>query len=47
MTEKTITIRVDEALHRDIKIHIAKKQMALKDYIVGLIQKDLYGDKQK
>mgnify|MGYP002344832642 FL=1 len=47
MAEKTITIRIDEKLHRDIKIHIAKEQLALKDYIVGLIQKDLYGNSQK
>jgi predicted HicB family RNase H-like nuclease len=47
MAEKTITIRIDEKLHRDIKIHIAKEQLALKDYIVGLIQKDLYGNSKK
>ncbi|AND84277.1 toxin-antitoxin system HicB family antitoxin [Clostridium tyrobutyricum] len=44
MAEKTITIRIDDNLHKDIKINIAKKGISLKDYIVGLIKKDLYGE---
>lgn len=47
MAEKTITIRVDDKLHRDIKIRIAKDQISLKDYIVQLINADLYGNLKK
>ncbi|WP_446897418.1 toxin-antitoxin system HicB family antitoxin [Clostridium sp. LBM24168] len=47
MTEKTITIRIDDNLHKDIKINIAKKGISLKDYIVGLVKKDLYGEISK
>lgn len=42
--EKTITIRIDENLHKDIKVNIAKKGISLKDYIVQLIAKDLNSD---
>ncbi|WP_084424774.1 toxin-antitoxin system HicB family antitoxin [Caloramator sp. ALD01] len=45
MGEKTITIRVSEELHRDIKIKIAKEGISLKDYVIGLIEKDLKEDK--
>ncbi|WP_368929806.1 toxin-antitoxin system HicB family antitoxin [Bacillus pumilus] len=41
MSEKTITIRVSEDLHKAIKIRIAHKEVSLKDYVVDLIQKDL------
>lgn len=41
MTEKTITIRIDEELHRKIKIKIANEGKTLKDYIVYLIKEDL------
>ncbi len=44
MQEKTITIRIDDELHRDIKINIAHKGISLKDYIVGLIKADLYSN---
>jgi len=44
VAEKTITIRIDDALHKDIKINIAKRGISLKDYIVQLIKKDLYGE---
>lgn len=49
MAEKTITIRIDDKLHKDIKVNIAKKEISLKDYLVQLIEKDLYGEigKQK
>ncbi|MFU7517653.1 toxin-antitoxin system HicB family antitoxin [Clostridium sp. HCS.1] len=39
--EKTITIRIDEELHRKIKIKIAKEGITLKDYLVDLIKEDL------
>ena len=41
MTDKTITIRVPEDLHRTIKIKIAQDGISLKDYILKLITKDL------
>lgn len=47
MAEKTITIRIGEDLHKDIKVNIAKKGISLKDYIVELIKQDLYGDEKK
>ena len=39
--EKTITIRIDEELHRKIKIKIANEGGKLKEYLVDLIEKDL------
>lgn len=47
MAEKTITIRIDDELHKDIKVNIAKKGISLKDYVVGLIKSDLYGKEKK
>lgn len=47
MPEKTITVRIDDELHKDIKVNIAQKGISLKDYIVQLIKKDLYGEKGK
>lgn len=41
MAEKTITIRVSEELHKEIKIKIAQEGMSLKDYVLDLIEKDL------
>ncbi len=41
MAEKTIAIRIDEDLHRKIKIRLAQTGMTLKDYIVQLICNDL------
>lgn len=42
--EKTITIRIDEELHRNIKIKIAKEGKTLKDYLVDLVKEDLKED---
>lgn len=39
--EKTINIKVNSDLYRDIKINIAKKDLTLKDYIIHLIESDL------
>lgn len=47
MAEKSITIRVDESLHKDIKVHIAKQGISLKDYLEQLVKKDLYGESGK
>jgi predicted HicB family RNase H-like nuclease len=44
MPEKTITIRIDEELHKDIKVYIAQRGISLKDYILEKIKEDLYGE---
>lgn len=41
ISEKTITIRISEDLHKAVKIKIAQESVSLKDYIVSLIQNDL------
>ena len=41
MGEKTITVKISEDLHKAVKIRIAEREIALKDYIVNLIQQDL------
>lgn len=41
MSEKTIAIRIDDELHKRIKIRLAEIDMTLKDYIISLIQSDL------
>ena len=38
---KTITLRVDENLHKEIKIKIAKEGISLKEYMTKLIEMDL------
>lgn len=41
MAEKTITIRIDEEIHKQIKIRIANEGITLKDYILKLVTDDL------
>lgn len=41
MPEKTIAIRVDEALFRRMKIRLAEQNITLKDYVTRLIEADL------
>lgn len=41
MAEKTITIRIDEELHKSVKVKIAQEGISLKDYLINLICKDL------
>ena len=41
MSEKTVAIRIDEELHKRIKIRLAQIDMTLKDYIVQLVNNDL------
>lgn len=43
MAEKTITIRIDEKLHKEIKVLTAEQGITVKDYLVGLIKDSLYG----
>lgn len=44
MSEKTIAFRVDEKLHRDIKMRLAETGYSLKDYVITLIKDDLYAN---
>lgn len=39
--EKTLAIRIDDAIHRQIKIRLNEHGMSLKDYIISLILNDL------
>ena len=41
LQEKTIAIRIDEGLHKKIKLKLAENGLTLKDYIIKLIEKDL------
>lgn len=47
MPERTLAIRIDEDLHRQIKIRLAEKGMSLKDYVIDLIKSDLKQDQSK
>lgn len=47
MPEKTITMRIDDDLHTAIKVHVAKEGVSIKEYILDLIKRDLYGEKEK
>ncbi len=38
---KNLSVQVDEEFFRQVKITATKKDMSLKDYIIGLIKKDL------
>lgn len=38
---RTITIRVEESIYKNVKIKIAQEGITLKDYILRLINKDL------
>jgi hypothetical protein len=37
------TMNLDIALNNDIKRHLLDSRMSMKEYIIGLIKKDLYG----
>lgn len=42
--ERTLAFRIDEELHRELKIELAQRGITLKGYVLGLIEKDLHGD---
>lgn len=46
MTEKTMTIRLDEELHKRIKLKAVKEGKTVKDYILNLVKQDL-GEEEK
>lgn len=39
--ERTLAFRIDEEFHRAIKVKLAADGKTLKDYVLGLIEKDL------
>lgn len=43
INERTIAIRIDEELHKKVKIKLAETGMTLKDYISRLVENDLTG----
>ncbi|MFR0001833.1 toxin-antitoxin system HicB family antitoxin [Intestinibacter bartlettii] len=46
MAEKTMTIRLDEDLHKKIKLKSVQENKSIKNYILGLVLKDLEEDKK-
>lgn len=47
INERTIAIRIDEELHKKVKIKLAETGTTLKDYISQLIENDLTGTPTK
>lgn len=47
MTEKTMTIRLDEELHKRIKLKAVKEGKTVKDYILNLVKQDLEKEGKK
>lgn len=47
MTEKTMTIRLDEELHKRIKLKAVKEGKTVKDYILNLVKQDLEKEEKK
>lgn len=41
MADKTINIKVDETLYKEVKLKTLELDMTLKAYIIDLIKKDL------
>jgi len=44
--EKTITIRVPDDLHKQIKMEATKMGITIKDYLLALVEKDLKREKK-
>lgn len=43
----TLTIRLDEELHTQIKVEVAKRKTTITDYLISLVKRDLSEKKQK
>lgn len=41
MTEKTMTIRLDEEFYKKIKLKALQENKTIKDYILNLVKEDL------
>ncbi len=46
MEERTLAFRVEEELHRTLKVKLANEGITLKDYVIGLIKSDLYNNER-
>ncbi len=46
MEERTLAFRVEEELHRKLKVKLANEGITLKDYVIGLIKSDLYNNER-
>lgn len=47
VTEKTITLRLDEETHKNIKLQAVLKGITLKQYIVDLVNADIEKTREK
>ena len=47
VTEKTITLRLDEETHKNIKLQAVLKGVTLKQYIVDLVNADIEKTREK
>lgn len=47
VTEKTITLRLDEETHKNIKLQAVLKGITLKQYIVDLVNTDIGKTREK
>ena len=46
LAEKTIAVRIDEKLYKEIKLRLAENGMTLKKYIITLIENDIEDSKR-
>lgn len=46
-TEKTITLRLDEETHKNIKLQAVLKGVTLKQYIIDLVNADIEKEREK
>ncbi len=44
---KNLLIEVDDAYHHKVKVHAVVKGLTIKEYIMGLIEKDLKTKKEQ
>ena len=42
---KSIAIKIDEALFRDIHVQAAKRRLSIEQYVTGLIKRDLFPER--
>lgn len=43
---KTITIRMDDELHKKLKLKMIHKEKTIQDHVIQLIEKDLEEEKE-
>lgn len=44
---KSLTVRIDDELHKELKFKMVENETTIQDYIVDLIKKDLDKSKSK